>query len=111
MNEYEPIKQEESLVPTDKYNGEDETTRGDYMNEFRAQADEYGKRLNDAAMKAKDFASEKFAVANEKFKELQNKEPQELIEDAKEYARQKPGQAILISAAAGLLLGFLLRRR
>lgn len=111
MNEYEPVKQEESLVPTDKYNGEDEAPRGDYMNEFKAQADEYGKRLNDAAIKAKDYASEKFAVANEKFKELQNKEPQELIEDAKEYARKNPGQAIMISAAAGLLLGFLLRRK
>jgi ElaB/YqjD/DUF883 family membrane-anchored ribosome-binding protein len=111
MNEYEPIKQEESLVPADKYNGEDETTRGDYMNEFRGQAQEYSQRLNEAAMKAKDYASEKFAVANERFKELQNKEPQELVEDAKDYARKNPGQTILISAAAGLILGFLLRRR
>ena len=47
--------------------------------------------------------------AGDKFKELQDKEPKELIEDAKEVARQKPGQTILISAAVGLVLGLVLR--
>jgi ElaB/YqjD/DUF883 family membrane-anchored ribosome-binding protein len=32
-------------------------------------------------------------------------------EDATEYARKNPGQTILISAAAGLLLGLILRGR
>lgn len=68
------------------------------------QAQEYGQ-------KAKAYAEEKFAWAGEKFKEIQNKDPKELVEDAKEYARQKPGQTILISAAVGLVLGMLLRRR
>jgi ElaB/YqjD/DUF883 family membrane-anchored ribosome-binding protein len=40
-----------------------------------------------------------------------DKDPKEIVEDAKEYARQKPGQTILISAAIGLVLGMLLRRR
>ena len=31
------------------------------------------------------------------------------VEDAKEFARQKPGQTILISAAIGLVLGLVLR--
>ena len=75
------------------------------------QAQEYGQKLQDAAAKAKDYAGEAFATAGDKFKELQNKEPKELIEDAKEYARQKPGQTILISAAIGLVLGFLLKGR
>ena len=60
---------------------------------------------------AKDFANEKFSQAGDKFKELQNKDPKELVEDAKEFARQKPGQTILISAAIGLVLGFLLKGR
>jgi ElaB/YqjD/DUF883 family membrane-anchored ribosome-binding protein len=33
------------------------------------------------------------------------------VEDAKQFAREKPGQAILISAAAGIVLGLLLRRK
>jgi ElaB/YqjD/DUF883 family membrane-anchored ribosome-binding protein len=75
------------------------------------QAEEYGQKLQDAAVKAKDFASEKLAQAGDKFKELSNKDPKELVEDAKEFARQKPGQTILISAAVGLVLGLLLRGR
>lgn len=75
------------------------------------QAQEYGQKFQDAAVKAKDFAGEKFAQASDKFKELQNKDPKEIVEDAKEYARQKPGNAILISAAVGLVLGLLFKRR
>jgi ElaB/YqjD/DUF883 family membrane-anchored ribosome-binding protein len=83
----------------------------EFLGDLKMQAQEYGQRLQDAASKAKDFAGEKFAQAGDKFKELQNKDPQELIEDAKEYARQKPGHAILISAAIGLVIGFLIKGR
>ncbi|MBX7055480.1 MAG: hypothetical protein K1X36_11030 [Pyrinomonadaceae bacterium] len=34
-----------------------------------------------------------------------------MVEDAKEFARQKPGQTILISAAVGLILGLLIKRK
>jgi ElaB/YqjD/DUF883 family membrane-anchored ribosome-binding protein len=101
---------QQALQKVEGANGKDETYN-QYVDDFRAQAQEYGARVQDAALKAKDYASEKFAAANEKFKELQGKEPQELLEDAKEYARKNPGQAILISAAAGLLLGWLLKRK
>ncbi len=100
--------QERGLVKTDSYAGEDKPTN-DYINEFKGQAQEYGQKFQDAAMKAKDFASEKYALANEKFKEIKEKDPQVLVEDAKEFARQKPGQALLISAAAGLVIGLLLK--
>ena len=73
------------------------------------QAQEYGQKIQDAAVKAKDFASEKFSQAGDKLKDIQNKDARELIEDAKEFARQKPGQTILISAAVGLVLGLLFR--
>ena len=102
--------QDQGLIKTDVYNGEDKSST-DYLNEFKGQAQEYGQKVQDAAMKAKDFANEKFTVASDKFKELQQKDPKELVADAKEYARQKPGQTILISAAVGLVLGFLLKRR
>jgi ElaB/YqjD/DUF883 family membrane-anchored ribosome-binding protein len=102
--------QDQSLTTTNTYNGEAENANN-YLNDFKGQAQEYGQKFQEAAGKAKDFASEKFAVASDKFKELQNKEPKELVEDAKEFARQKPGQALLISAAAGLVIGLLLKRR
>jgi ElaB/YqjD/DUF883 family membrane-anchored ribosome-binding protein len=101
---------EQGLVKTEMHNGEDKGET-DYMNEIRAQAEEYGQKIQDVAVKAKDFASEKFVQAGDKFKEISNKDPKELIEDAKEYARQKPGQTILISAAVGLILGLLIKGR
>ena len=95
---------EQSLVPVDK--NEDE-----FLGEIKMQAQDYGQKVQDAAEKAKLFAEERIAWAGEKFKDLQNKDPKEFIEDAKEYARQKPGQTILISAAIGLVIGMLLRRK
>lgn len=103
---------EQSLVPVNL--PEDETPQAlhdEYLGDWKMQAQEYGQKLQDAAGKAKDFAAEKFSQAGEKLKELQAKDPKELIEDAKEFARKKPGQTILISAAIGLALGLILRGR
>ena len=74
-------------------------------------AQDYGQKISDAASQAKDYLSDKVSVVGDKFKELQNADLGELAENAKEYARQKPGQALLISAAAGLLLGLIIRGR
>lgn len=109
------IDNAQSLVKPEIYNSgdaEDSTATGnDALNDFRAQAQDYGQRLQTAAGKARDYAAEKFSQANDKLKELQNKNPQELVEEAKEYARRKPGEAILVSAAVGLVLGLLLKGR
>ena len=83
----------------------------EFLGDLKMHAQEYGEKIKDAAAKAKDFANDKFAQASDKFKEISNKDPKELIEDAKEFARQKPGQTILISAAVGLVLGLILRGR
>ena len=72
-------------------------------------AQDYGQKITDAATYAKDFVTDKVSVVGDKFKELQNADLGELAENAKQYARQKPGQALLISAAAGLLLGLIIR--
>ncbi len=101
---------DQSLVKTEMPNGEDKTAN-QYMDDIKGQAQEYQQKFQDAAIKAKDFANEKISQASDKFKELQDRDPQELVDNAKEYARQKPGQALLISAAAGLVLGLLLRGR
>jgi ElaB/YqjD/DUF883 family membrane-anchored ribosome-binding protein len=79
------------------------------MSEFSDTAHDYGRKVADAASRATDYIEEKAGVVGEKFKNLQGKNFSEIADDAKDYARRKPGQAILISAAAGLFLGFLLR--
>lgn len=101
---------DQSLIKKDITNGADKSAN-EYVDDFKIQAQEYGQKLQDAAAKARDYANEQFAFATDKFKELQQKDPQQLVDDAKEYARQKPGQTILISAAVGLVLGLLLKNR
>jgi ElaB/YqjD/DUF883 family membrane-anchored ribosome-binding protein len=101
----------QSLVPV---TGSTEETSNNFLNDeflgdLKVQAQEYQQKLQDAALKAKDFANEKFAMAGDKFKEISAKDPKELVEDAKEFARQKPGQTILISAAVGLVVGLVLK--
>lgn len=76
-----------------------------------ALAQEYGSKISEAAGQAKDYVSEKISVVGEKIKELQQADLSEIAESAKDYARKNPGQTILISAAAGLLLGLILRGR
>ena len=74
-----------------------------------ATAQEYGQKIAEAATQAKDYVSDKVSVVGDKFKDLQNVDYKQVAEDAKQYARENPGQALLISAAAGFLLGLLLR--
>ena len=72
-------------------------------------AQEYGHKISEAASQAKDYVTDKVSVVGDKLKELQNADLAEVAENAKDYARRNPGQAILISAAAGFLLGLILR--
>ena len=74
-------------------------------------AQQYGQKISDVATQAKDFVADKVSVVGDKVKDLKNADIGELAENAKEYARRKPGQALLISAAVGLVLGLLVRRR
>jgi ElaB/YqjD/DUF883 family membrane-anchored ribosome-binding protein len=74
-------------------------------------AHDYGQKISEVATQAKDYVADKVSVVGDKLKDLQNADIGELAENAKEYARKKPGQALLISAAAGLLLGLIIRGR
>ncbi len=74
-------------------------------------AQDYGHKISEAATQAKDYVSDKVSAVGGKLKELQNADLGEIAENAKDYARKNPGQAILISAAAGLVLGLILRGR
>ena len=100
---------EQSLAPLDNEFGKNED---EFLGDVKMQSQQaYASNFQDAADKARVFAEEKLAWAGDKFKEIQNKDPKEIVEDAKEFARQKPGQTILISAAIGLVIGLLLRRK
>jgi len=94
-----------------KVDGDPFSTAGkdEFLGDLKMHAEEYGQKVKDAAGNAYDFATEKYAAASDKFKEISAKDPKELVEDAKEFARQKPGQTILISAAVGLVLGLILK--
>jgi ElaB/YqjD/DUF883 family membrane-anchored ribosome-binding protein len=81
------------------------------MAELAETTQEYGRKIVDAASRAGDFVSDKVGVVGDKIKDLQGKDIGEIADEAKDYARKNPGQAILISAVAGLVLGFLLRGR
>jgi ElaB/YqjD/DUF883 family membrane-anchored ribosome-binding protein len=83
--------------------------RGLNMSEFSETAQDYGRKIADAAARAGDFVNEKVNVVGDKIKNLQGKDFNEIAGEAKDYARKNPGQAILISAVAGVFLGFLLR--
>jgi ElaB/YqjD/DUF883 family membrane-anchored ribosome-binding protein len=72
-------------------------------------AQEYGQKITEAATHAKEYVTDKVSVVGDKLKDLKSADIGEVAENAKEYARKNPGQAILISAAAGLLLGLVLR--
>jgi ElaB/YqjD/DUF883 family membrane-anchored ribosome-binding protein len=98
----------EGLVPVAS---EFESSQDEYLGDLKMHAQEYGQKLQDAAIRARDYAGEKFSQAGEKLKELQEKDPKQLVEDAKQFAREKPAQTILISAAVGLVLGLLIKRR
>jgi len=69
---------------------------------------EYAGKVSDAAAQAKDYVTDKVGVVSDKIKDI---DFAELSSNAKEYARQNPGQTILISAGVGLLLGLLIRGR
>jgi ElaB/YqjD/DUF883 family membrane-anchored ribosome-binding protein len=69
----------------------------------------YGAKIADAASTAKDYVADKVSAIGDKLADLKNTDIKEVANQAKDYARQNPGQAILISAAAGLVLGLLIR--
>jgi ElaB/YqjD/DUF883 family membrane-anchored ribosome-binding protein len=76
---------------------------------FTAKAKEYGQTVADAASTAKDYIADKASVVGDKIQDLRNVDYGQLANDAKDYARQNPGQALLIAAAAGFVIGLLVR--
>jgi ElaB/YqjD/DUF883 family membrane-anchored ribosome-binding protein len=73
------------------------------------KAKEYGQTVMDAASQAKDYLSDKAGVVGDKLQDLRNVDYQQYANQAKDYARQNPGQALLVAAAAGFVIGLLVR--
>ena len=74
-----------------------------------AKAKEYGQTVADAASQAKDYITDKAGVVGEKIQGLRDVDYAEYANQAKDYARQNPGQALLVAAAAGFVIGLLVR--
>ena len=72
---------------------------------------EYKEKIMDAVSQAKDYLGEKAGIVGDKIKEFATDDLSGMANKAKDFARQNPGQAILISAGAGLILGLIVRGR
>lgn len=73
------------------------------------RAKQYGQTVADAATTAKDYISDKAGVVGDKIQGLREVDYAEYANQAKDYARQNPGQALLVAAAAGFVIGLLVR--
>lgn len=74
-------------------------------------AHEYTDKIGEVASQARDYLGDKLSTVGGKIKEFATDDLTGMAEKAKDFARQNPGQAILVSAAAGLLLGLIVRGR
>jgi ElaB/YqjD/DUF883 family membrane-anchored ribosome-binding protein len=74
-----------------------------------ARAKEYGQSVAGAASTAKEFLTDKASVVGDKLSGLRDVDYAEYADQAKNYARQNPGQALLVAAAAGFVIGLLVR--
>ena len=74
-----------------------------------AKAKEVGQTVADKATQAKDYLSDRASVVGDKLQDLRNVDYAEYANQAKDYARQNPGQALIVAAAAGFVIGLLVR--
>ena len=58
--------------------------------------------------RARDYVGSKYSRVREKAQEI---DVPEFVDQVRAYVRSNPGKALLISVAAGFLVGLLLRRR
>jgi ElaB/YqjD/DUF883 family membrane-anchored ribosome-binding protein len=73
------------------------------------RAKQYGQTVADAATTAREYISDKAGVVGEKIQGLRDVDYAEYANQAKDYARSNPGQALLVAAAAGFVIGLLVR--
>ena len=96
------------LVAVAKHAGASAGTAAGTATKIGQTAQEYAGKVSDVAVQAKDYVNDKVSAVSDKIKDM---DIGALTGNAKEFARKNPGQAILISAGVGLLLGLLVRGR
>ena len=74
-------------------------------------AQPYTDKIAETVSQAKDYLSDKVSTVGGKIKEFATDDLSGMAEKAKDFARENPGQAILVAAAAGMLLGLIVRGR
>jgi ElaB/YqjD/DUF883 family membrane-anchored ribosome-binding protein len=74
-------------------------------------ADTATDKIAEVVSQARDYLGDKVSTVGGKIKDFATDDLSGLAQKTKDFARQNPGQAILISAAAGLLLGLIVRGR
>ncbi len=74
-------------------------------------AQQYTEKISDAVSQAKDYLGDKVSTVSDKIKGFATDDLSGMALKAKDFARKNPGQAILVSAAAGVLLGLIIRGR
>lgn len=74
-------------------------------------AQPFADKITETVSQAKDYLSDKVSTVGGKIKDFATDDLSGMAEKAKDFARQKPGQAILVAAAAGMLLGLIVRGR
>lgn len=110
MEEPNALSDNRALTRTAAPNAVDsKQSAGSYQEDLKNQAQQYGQQAIEGLNKAKDYATQYYGQATEKLKDLQGKDLSQIADEAKDFARRKPVQAIAISAAVGLLLGLVLR--
>jgi ElaB/YqjD/DUF883 family membrane-anchored ribosome-binding protein len=62
-----------------------------------------------AASTAREYLGDKASVVGDKLQGLKEVDYAEYANQAKDYARQNPGQALIVAAAAGFVIGLLVR--
>jgi ElaB/YqjD/DUF883 family membrane-anchored ribosome-binding protein len=71
----------------------------------------YTDKIAETVSQAKDYLSDKVSTVGGKIKDFATDDLSGMAEKAKDFTRQNPGQAILVAAAAGVLLGLFVRGR
>ena len=74
-----------------------------------AKAKEYGQTVAEKASQAREYLTDRASVVGDKIQGLREVDYAEYANQAKDYARQNPGQALLVAAAAGFVIGLLVR--
>ena len=72
-------------------------------------AKEYGQTVVDAASKAREYITDKASAVGDKLQGLSDMDYQQYANQAKDNTREHPGQALLVAAAAGFIIGLLVR--